>query len=644
MKYTNKLGLPIWNNPKTDVFDIEQFNKGNQVVDDIVTDILKKNQTINNNITNLTDRITTLESSGGGTGDSSGSGTGLTEEQVNNIEKIPSIESTVISNSQAIANKANKEEIETINSELDNKVNKIDLEVERKRINSFTKLTEGSTTGDAELIDGRVGTDGIIYDNLGDAIRKQLNKKADINCYTQEIDGLNDYTPSNFIQGSWNSDTGELAFPSATHCKIMETPEFFKEGTILTCTNSENLANINFGLAFYDTSLRLTNIVSSISFDKEYTFESNCYIKLLFRSTDSKVNTQNYDMSKFFKFNLETSLLKKGVFEESVNSINYRLNNLENGKKVNYYADEISNSLTSIMTNNFIEDEVFNFIIFSDTHYDETKDEYKNLFTNIKKINETINIDAVFHLGDVLKDCGVPKKISLMKDFMTEFYKCCDVPFVVFGNHDKQQEGDKQLRNMLLNKIVSKVTSSNLDKFYYYYDSPYCRYIVLNEQELNYGFSEEQINFLCEALLSSNGKSIVILSHRQMFGNYISDSQTVRNREEVQQILLAFKNKTSYHSSLVNVDFSNSSSKLISCFNGHYHCDYNYKQDGINNISVTNALCSVDNFTGENGVKPNKTKGTYTEIAFDIVTVQKNSKTIKITRFGSGNDRSFTFS
>ena len=55
MKYTNKLGLPIWDEPETDVFDIGEFNKGNQVVDD--------------NITNLIDRITNLESSGGsGTG------------------------------------------------------------------------------------------------------------------------------------------------------------------------------------------------------------------------------------------------------------------------------------------------------------------------------------------------------------------------------------------------------------------------------------------------------------------------------------------------------------------------------------------------------------------------------------------------
>ena len=42
MKYTDKLGLPIWNKPETDVFDIEQFNEGMQAVDDIVIDILKQ--------------------------------------------------------------------------------------------------------------------------------------------------------------------------------------------------------------------------------------------------------------------------------------------------------------------------------------------------------------------------------------------------------------------------------------------------------------------------------------------------------------------------------------------------------------------------------------------------------------------------
>lgn len=57
MKYTDKLGLPIWDSPETDVFDIGEFNKGNQVVDDIVTDILKKNQTTNNNIETINSQM-----------------------------------------------------------------------------------------------------------------------------------------------------------------------------------------------------------------------------------------------------------------------------------------------------------------------------------------------------------------------------------------------------------------------------------------------------------------------------------------------------------------------------------------------------------------------------------------------------------
>lgn len=49
-----------------------------------------------------------------------------------------------------------------------------ELNAERSRINSFVALAEGSTTGDAELQDARVGFDGTVYESAGDAIRTQI--------------------------------------------------------------------------------------------------------------------------------------------------------------------------------------------------------------------------------------------------------------------------------------------------------------------------------------------------------------------------------------------------------------------------------------------------------------------------------------
>lgn len=78
-----------------------------------------------------------------------------------------------------------------------------DDSVIQARMDSFTNLEEGSTTGDAELIDGRVGADGVTYTNIGDAIRGQvtdlkseisvgelpLDKSDSANVYTRAVVG-----------------------------------------------------------------------------------------------------------------------------------------------------------------------------------------------------------------------------------------------------------------------------------------------------------------------------------------------------------------------------------------------------------------------------------------------------------------------
>ena len=82
------------------------------------------------------------------------------------------------------------------------------------RMDTFTKLGEGSTTGDAELQDIRVGSDGKIYNTAGEAVREQvgelkgdiveLNNIGTINIYDVGVqkDGyFVNYNNENYVKG-----------------------------------------------------------------------------------------------------------------------------------------------------------------------------------------------------------------------------------------------------------------------------------------------------------------------------------------------------------------------------------------------------------------------------------------------------------
>ena len=50
-----------------------------------------------------------------------------------------------------------------------------EIENQAARITNLASLNSGSTTGDAELIDARVGHDGQVYESAGEAVRNQIS-------------------------------------------------------------------------------------------------------------------------------------------------------------------------------------------------------------------------------------------------------------------------------------------------------------------------------------------------------------------------------------------------------------------------------------------------------------------------------------
>ena len=97
------------------------------------------------------------------------------ENSNNNIEGLDNIK-TDINNIKSDVDELNTQYKDIVN----NKADKNDLQVQKTRIDNLSTLKEGSTTGDAELIDGRTGADGTIYPNIGDAIRTQCGNISNV--------------------------------------------------------------------------------------------------------------------------------------------------------------------------------------------------------------------------------------------------------------------------------------------------------------------------------------------------------------------------------------------------------------------------------------------------------------------------------
>lgn len=336
----------------------------------------------------------------------------------------------------------------------------------------------------------------------------------------------------------------------------------------------------------------------------------------------------------------------------------------------------VKNTFNSFMLRaiNKMTDSSFSYLLVSDTHFYSGKDyayRYQNL---LRVIENNVPISVILDCGDSLQD-GVNTKEEMFNR-LVEYNankQMIRSPYInTVGNHDANAIFTNSINVVLTNKERCGMFATikqdgaifnNDDVFgnYYYYDDDVnkVRYISLNchdipyisEDGVNYKFSgfsqanysNKQLNWVANVALNLEGKEdylVIPIGHSPLNSTGIIDADAQpANSNIMYSIFKAFVEGAAYNYTgsnkydnyNVNVDFTGKNGIIPVHHFGHTHRD-NY---AVNTFNMYNAINLNKNIsTHANGEN---------EFTFNIVTIDKNSRKVYITRHGNGEDFEFSY-
>ena len=285
----------------------------------------------------------------------------------------------------------------------------------------------------------------------------------------------------------------------------------------------------------------------------------------------------------------------------------------------------------------------------TDIHYPDNK---MYSIDMLKKITENTNVEMIISGGDNLRDNEDKVKARLnIREFMQIVKtKLGDKFYNVYGNHDNNSNQENiftqdEVYSMYFKQQEKRVITdkNNLKGLYWYKDDEVqkIRYIALNSFEGTEGIiSVKQMKWLCEEALNlpSDGWYLAFFTHSTMS---IHQTNTMK---EVRELLNAIRYQTSYSKTYIdynnntyniNKDFSGKKHSILFAMAGHNHIDRLQEDNGIYYVQT---ICDA---TYGNDTVPSRQD--INQQCFDIITINKTTNTVNLTRVGAGEDRSFTF-
>ena len=341
--------------------------------------------------------------------------------------------------------------------------------------------------------------------------------------------------------------------------------------------------------------------------------------------------------------------------------------------------------------------DTFTFPVFADTHYTSNLGKIAPLLA--KEIMDKVHSKFAVDVGDAqTRGCHANKEALEEENVLIDkmFAPIRDRLLRTEGNHDGSygkldRDGDGVISNHYSDGTVKPYneretyvhnltqaelfeciyrenglatdvhTDSSGTAFYVDDTLSKARYIVLNthknDYELNadgtqkypkmwlFHYTQEQFDFLINDALTNeldDDWAVMVFAHCPV-------TQEISDRELMQGVLKAFRNKTSYKGNYagsfsydavsVDVDFSNAKGEFVGYFHGHNHIDSVDTSCGFNVIGTRCDAMEENDST----LKAQRIQGTVTEQSFDVFTVNKAERKIYGTKIGAGSDRTISY-
>lgn len=152
--------------------------------------------------------------------------------------------------------------------------------------------------------------------------------------------------------------------------------------------------------------------------------------------------------------------------------------------------------------------------------------------------------------------------------------------------------------------------------------------------------TETQNHWIMETLVDTpNNYDVVIIAHWALDVDNTTGASSITDRYVyIASACDAFNEKTNYVYGGKTYDYSGKSGCVICTLSGHFHADGDVRTSGGMPIIATTCDAWRNEYSSLS-----RTKGTVSEQAFDVVSIDKTNRKIYLTRIGAGTDRVFDY-